>query len=257
MIALLCFFLTLLVSPFKSKSRLGAENAALRREVIILRRKVRGRVHLTNGDRFFFVQLYRWFPSVLNIITIIRPETLVRWHRAGFRRYWRWKSRSLGGRPQIEADLRALIRRMSATKDSASLCALLQRCANAPIVGQGRALLAPGSADRTRHIACAARGSSSPLLQNLVFGTHNRYLCARRRGRLARNRRGRVHIRHDQAIGHAGMRRYGELSRGAERSSPRQFFPDCTIAMCGYDFREGHVAKLAEPIASSNIKFMI
>jgi transposase InsO family protein len=113
MIALLCFFLTLLASPFKSKSRLGAENAALRREVIILRRKVRGRVHLTNGDRFFFVQLYRWFPSVLNIITIIRPETLVRWHRAGFRRYWRWKSRSLGGRPQVEADLRALIRRMS------------------------------------------------------------------------------------------------------------------------------------------------
>jgi transposase InsO family protein len=113
MIALLCFFLTLLVSPFKSKSRLGAENAALRREVIILRRKVRGRVHLTNGDRFFFVQLYRWFPSVLNIITIIRPETLVRWHRAGFRRYWRWKSRSLGGRLQVEADLRALIRQMS------------------------------------------------------------------------------------------------------------------------------------------------
>jgi hypothetical protein len=113
MIALLCFFLTLLVSPFKSKSRLGAQNAVLRREVIILRRKVRGRVHLTNGDRFFFVQLYRWFPSVLNIITIIRPETLVRWHRAGFRRYWRWKSRSLGGRPQVEADLRALIRRMS------------------------------------------------------------------------------------------------------------------------------------------------
>src|SRR5207245_924193 len=105
MIALLCFFLTLLVSPFKSKSRLGAENAALRREVIILRRKVRGRVHLTNGDRFFFVQLYRWFPSVLNIITIIRPETLVRWHRAGFRRYWRWKSRSLGGRPQIDAEV--------------------------------------------------------------------------------------------------------------------------------------------------------
>ena len=47
-------------------------------------------------------------------ITIVRPETLVRWHRAGFRRYWRWKSCSLGGRPQIDADLRALIRRMSA-----------------------------------------------------------------------------------------------------------------------------------------------
>jgi transposase InsO family protein len=113
MIALLCFFLTLLVSQFKPKSRLEAENVALRHQLIVLRRKVRGRVHLSNGDRLFFVQLYRWFPSVLNTITIIRPETLVRWHRAGFRRYWRWKSRSLGGRPQIDADLRALIRRMS------------------------------------------------------------------------------------------------------------------------------------------------
>ena len=52
-------------------------------------------------------------PSILKALTIIRPETLVRWHRAGFRRYWRWKSRSLGGRPQVDADLRALIRRMS------------------------------------------------------------------------------------------------------------------------------------------------
>ncbi len=59
------------------------------------------------------VQLYRWFPSTLQVLTIIRPETLVRWHRAGFRCYWRWKSRSLGGRPQIETDLRVLIRRMS------------------------------------------------------------------------------------------------------------------------------------------------
>ena len=65
-------------------------------------------------DRLFLIQLYRWFPSVLKAITIVRPETLVRWHRAGFRRYWRWKSRSLGGRPQIDTDLRALIRRISA-----------------------------------------------------------------------------------------------------------------------------------------------
>jgi hypothetical protein len=114
MIALLCFFLALFVSPFKSKSRLEAENTALRHQLIVLQRMVRGRVQLTNGDRLFLVQLYRWFPSVLKAITIIRPETLVRWHRAGFRRYWRWKSRSLAGRPQIDADLRALIRRMSA-----------------------------------------------------------------------------------------------------------------------------------------------
>ena len=67
----------------------------------------------TDSERLFFIQLYRWFPSVLNAIKIIRPETLVRWHRAGFRRYWRWKSRNLGGRPRIDAALRALIRQMS------------------------------------------------------------------------------------------------------------------------------------------------
>jgi hypothetical protein len=76
MIALLCFFLTLFASPFKSKRRLEAENALLRRQLIILRRKVRGRVHLTNGDRLFLVQLYRWLPSVLNAIAIIpRPSS--------------------------------------------------------------------------------------------------------------------------------------------------------------------------------------
>src|SRR6266568_4798548 len=94
MIALLCLFLTVFVSPFKSKRRLEAENVALRYQLSVLRRKVRGRVQLTNGDRLFLVQLYRWFPSVLKTITIIRPETLMRWHRGGFRRYWRWKSRS-------------------------------------------------------------------------------------------------------------------------------------------------------------------
>ena len=88
--------LRLLASPFKSNSRLEAENAALRHQLIVLRRKVRGRVQFTHNDRLFFVQLYRWFPSILKAMTIIRPETLVRWHRAGFRRYWRWKSRNLG-----------------------------------------------------------------------------------------------------------------------------------------------------------------
>src|SRR3977135_2500088 len=79
MIALFCLFVALFASPFKSKSRLEAENAALRHQLIILRRKVRGRVRLTEGDRLFFIQLYRWFPSVLKAITIVRTETLVRW----------------------------------------------------------------------------------------------------------------------------------------------------------------------------------
>jgi hypothetical protein len=113
MIGLFCFVLAVLASPFKSKLRLEAENAVLRHQLIILRRRLHGRVGLTNHDRWFFIQLYRWFPAILKVLTIIRPETLVRWHRAGFRRYWRWKSRRRGGRPPVETELRALIRRMS------------------------------------------------------------------------------------------------------------------------------------------------
>jgi transposase InsO family protein len=114
MIALVWFVFAILALPLKSKRRLEAENAVLRQQLIVLRRQVRGRVELSNNDRLFFVQLYRWFPSVMKVVTIIRPETLVRWHRAGFRCYWRWKSWSRGGRPQVESDLRGLIRRMSA-----------------------------------------------------------------------------------------------------------------------------------------------
>jgi hypothetical protein len=113
MVGLLCFVFTILASPFKSKILLEAENTALRHQLIVLRRQVRGRVRLTNNDHLLFVRLYRWFPSILKVLTIIRPETLIGWHRVGFRRYWRWKSRSRGGRPQIEADLRALIRRIN------------------------------------------------------------------------------------------------------------------------------------------------
>ena len=86
MIALISLVLNLLAAVFKSKSRLEAENAALRQQLIVLQRRVRGRVRFNNGDRLFFVQLYRWFPSILAAMLIIRPETLVRWHRAGFRR---------------------------------------------------------------------------------------------------------------------------------------------------------------------------
>jgi transposase InsO family protein len=113
MIGLLCFILAVLASPFKSKIRLEAENATLRHQLVVLRRQLKGRARLTNDDRWFFVQLYRWFPSILPVLMIIRPETMVRWHRAGFRRYWRWQSRRRGGRPPIEAELRALIRQMS------------------------------------------------------------------------------------------------------------------------------------------------
>src|SRR6201987_2398689 len=104
MIGLLCFVLAVLAAPVKSKMRLEAENAVLRHQLTVLRRRLKGRVRLTNNDRWFLVVLYRWFPSILQVLTVIRPDTLIRWHRSGF---------PVGGRPQIEAGLRALIRRMS------------------------------------------------------------------------------------------------------------------------------------------------
>src|ERR1700738_3160297 len=105
MIGLLCFALAVLASAFKSKLRLEAENAVLRLQLNVFRRRLHGRVRLTNHDRWFLIQLYRWFPSILQVRTIIRPETLVRWHRAGFGCYWRWKSRQQGGRPPIDTEL--------------------------------------------------------------------------------------------------------------------------------------------------------
>ena len=81
MIALISFLLAILASPFRSKSDLVAENELLRQQVLVLRRRVKGRVPLRNGDRWFFVQR---FPSILSVLAVIQPETLVRWHRPAF-----------------------------------------------------------------------------------------------------------------------------------------------------------------------------
>ena len=82
MIALMCFCLRLFTLPFKSKIQLEAENAILRHQLIVLQRQIRGRIRFNNDDRLFFIWLYRWFPQTLDVLRIIRPETLVRWHRA-------------------------------------------------------------------------------------------------------------------------------------------------------------------------------
>jgi hypothetical protein len=142
MIALLCFFLALLTSPFKSNSRLEAENAALRRQLIVLQRKLRGRVEFTNNDRMLFIQL--------KAMMIMRPETVVRWHRAGFRRYWRWKSRNPGGRPLIDAGLRALIRRMSIENWLGVRRAFMASCSNSALRSLSRR-------SPSMHPACSGR----------------------------------------------------------------------------------------------------
>src|SRR3979490_1040876 len=113
MIAFLILFLHVLVSPFKTRARLEAEIALLRHQLNVLRRQAPLKPRLTVADRLVFVWLYHLFPAVLNAVTIVQPETVIRWHRTGLRLYWRWKSRARGGRSQIPGEIRHLIREMS------------------------------------------------------------------------------------------------------------------------------------------------
>ncbi len=97
---------------FRSHERLKAEILILRHQLNILHRKAPKRLRLSRGDRALFVWLYRRFPDIGNATAIVRPETIIRWHRMGFRAGWRWKSHNPGGRPGIDQELRDLVRRM-------------------------------------------------------------------------------------------------------------------------------------------------
>jgi hypothetical protein len=113
MVAFLIQLLLVFRSRFSRRARLEAENLLLLQQLIVLRRQHPKRVRLLNIDRLLFVWLYRLYPSLLDAIIIIQPETVIRWHHRGFRAYWRGKSRHVGGRPRIDSEVRALIRRMN------------------------------------------------------------------------------------------------------------------------------------------------
>src|SRR5213082_2634972 len=113
MLAIAFLFVRMLCDCFKPRQRLEAEILVLRHRLNILQQRAPRRLHLRWPDRALFIWLYRRCPRILDAITIVRPETVVRWHRMGFAAYWRWKSRPLGGRPRIGKEVRDLIRRMS------------------------------------------------------------------------------------------------------------------------------------------------
>jgi hypothetical protein len=113
MIEFLILIRSIIASLFKSRARLEMEILVLRQQINVLKRQAAKRPRLTKIDRLVFVWLYRLCPAVIDAVTIVRPETLVGWHRAGFRAYWRWKSRPRGGRPKTCKEIRDLIREMS------------------------------------------------------------------------------------------------------------------------------------------------
>jgi hypothetical protein len=104
---------SVLVAWFRSRASLEAEILILRHQLNIQRRHLPKRLTFSAMDRLIFAGLYRLVPSTLNALTLVKPETVVRWHRAGFRSYWRWKSRPRSGRPAVPAEIRRLIREMS------------------------------------------------------------------------------------------------------------------------------------------------
>jgi transposase InsO family protein len=107
------FLLAFIRDCFRSQEQLKAENTALRHQLNVLQRKGPKRPPLSGSDKALFVWLYRLFPAITGAIRIVQPETVIGWHRAGFRTWWRWKSRNRGGRPKVDRELRDLIRRMS------------------------------------------------------------------------------------------------------------------------------------------------
>jgi transposase InsO family protein len=113
MLAILHMLLIFVACLFKSRSRLEAENLFLRHQLNIALRRARPRLRLRGGDRVLLVWMVRLWPSLLGMAKVVQPETILRWHRSGFKALWRWKSRNRAGRPKVDHELRDLIRRMS------------------------------------------------------------------------------------------------------------------------------------------------
>jgi transposase InsO family protein len=103
----------MVVDLIRSRVMLEAEIWMLRQQINVLRRTAPKKLSFCVVDRMIFVGLYRLFPKICNTLAIVKPDTFVRWHRAGFRSYWRWKSRRRGGRPTVPVEIRRLIREMS------------------------------------------------------------------------------------------------------------------------------------------------
>src|SRR5882672_4763468 len=113
MFALLHSLAMFVIDFIKSPRRLEAENLFLRHQLNIAFRRAPPRLRLRGSDRALLVWMTRLWPSLLGAAQVVQPETILRWHRAGFTAFWRWKSRKRAGRPKIDRELRDLIRRMS------------------------------------------------------------------------------------------------------------------------------------------------
>jgi putative transposase len=112
MVTILSAIVSIFEFRVRSRASLELELIALRHPVTVLRRQRPGRPRLSSLDRLLWVWLYRIWPQVIDAMVLVKPATVVQWHRKGFRLFWRWRSRR-PGRPKIRTEIRDLIRRMS------------------------------------------------------------------------------------------------------------------------------------------------
>ena len=111
MLKLVRSIVSVIARRFRSRAVLELENLALRHQLHVFRRQRPGRPRLFTIDRLLWVWLYRIWPRCLDAMLLVKPSTVVQWHRQGFRLFWRWRSRT--GRPSVDREIRDLIRQMS------------------------------------------------------------------------------------------------------------------------------------------------
>jgi hypothetical protein len=113
MLAFLQLLGTFIANLFRSRRQLEVENLFLRHQLDIALRGAPHRLRFRGSDRALLVWMTWLWPSLLGLSRVVQADTILRWHRAGFRAYWRWKSRGRRGRPRVSRELRELIQRMS------------------------------------------------------------------------------------------------------------------------------------------------
>ena len=161
-----------LVGAFRSRVSLEAENTILRHQLNVLRRQSPKRPTFGMLDRLIFAGLYRLAPKVLGALAIVKPETVIKWHRAGFRSYWRWKSRRRGGRPTVAPEIRKLIREMSIANPLWGAPRIHGELLKLGVdIGQ-RAWPSTWSGDETRRPKAGGRSSATTLTGSL------RWICS-------------------------------------------------------------------------------
>src|SRR5258708_5770518 len=172
----------MVVDLFRSWAALEAEILTLRQQINVLRRTAPKKQTFNSIDRLIFVCLYRLLPGVRDALAIVKPETVVKWHRAGFRLYWRWKSKARGGRPTVPQEIRKLVREMSIANPLWGAPQIMENSSSSASISDKPAWPSTWSGDETR---CPKAGghSSAITLMGLLRWTcsacrQSRFACS-------------------------------------------------------------------------------